>query len=143
MSRYEDNQTANSPRLAILNARVGDYVRTINLVLLNNYATGLKITPSVPSLKPDPTAEMTFTVNLNGKGAVSPGQQVTLTVRDAGDIDRGSYRIKKNVSDSSGNCSFTYNIMPNTAYRGKLTVRAQATANNQSLTDTITIYIIK
>lgn len=129
----------------IITVKVGDYVRTFDLIVNTNYADAIKLTPSTLSLKADPAAEMIFTVNLTStNGLVTPGQPVSLAIRDAANVDKGTFRVNNDKSDWAGNCTFTYAIMPDTAYRGKLTVTAKAIVNNTALPNaTTTIYIIK
>ncbi|MBS1605366.1 MAG: hypothetical protein JST42_22070 [Bacteroidetes bacterium] len=137
-------QSSDTPGVATIGVYVASVYGSFTISLQRNYADSLKIVPSILSLNEGAFSEMTFVVNLTSKkGKVTPGQQVTLSIKDDANTPRGTIRTSSPQSNDSGQASFVYDLVPDSAFFGRLKVVARSPDNAATPADSTYIYIIK
>jgi len=137
-------QSSETPGVATIGVNVASVYGSFTITLQRNYADSLKIVPSVLSLNEGAFSEMTFAVNLTSKkGKVTPGQLVTISVKDDANTTRGTIRTSSPESNDSGQASFVYDLVPDSAFFGRLKVVAASPDNAATIPDSTFIYIIK
>lgn len=125
-------------------AALGGYEVEREIASVGNPPNGIHLV--VPSFVMGnlPASEMEMTVQLSAaSGTVTPGQQVTLAVRDSANAPRGSFRIAEDESNAEGKCRFVFSIMPDSGFTGPLNVLATTGIPGGILQDSTTIHIIE
>lgn len=125
---------------AVLEVYVQDVKKTDTVYFKFNYPDKIINIPSALFIIPSELQEINITCKISCiKGSPSLGQEVTMKVKDSTDNDIGTFRVYNNISNESNETLFTYSLLPDTTYIGKLYIKSFLTGVI-SITDQDTIY---
>lgn len=124
-----------------LEITVQNVSKTIYIYFGFNYPEKIRTTPSALQISPSSGDEIEITTKISSNnGLPSIGQKVDLYAKDSVYNCIGSFRVYNNYSNASSETSYSYSLLPDTTYFGRLYLISSSIVDLKQLTDTVIIY---